>query len=329
MKFVEIGQKRGDLGDIALEAGFAIQGVVKDAKGKPMEGVWVNITPEDLGNGASYEMKRSSKTDAQGRFTTRPIKSGKYLVEVESKATGAIEKQKYANFHEEPLSAMFVAQTISVTRESADKPFVVQAVPHVLINVQVYKPNGEVTRGHSPYLHGEFDEHRVWIRKGKETGEGAFQLMAPHGVKNVQLHFTTNEQSALTVQFEGGKPSPQDDYRFAKLEEDINNIRVVRYAAGILKIRVVDEAGADLKDARVFASYAAEKDATDEMMMGRQIGYNQEGGFLRLSSIVPNTEFMVRLSRPGFEEKTQTFTMNEGDRRTITVTLKRKEAPAE
>jgi hypothetical protein len=224
---------------------------------------------------------------------------------------------------------MFVEQTISATKDSADKPFVIQAVPHVLINVQVYKPDGKVTRGHSPHMFGEFDGHRVFIRTGKETGEGAFQLMAPHGIKNVQLSFSTNEHSALTVQFEGGKPSPQDDYRFPRLEADINNIRVVRYPAAILKIRAVDESGADLKDAGVFASYATEKDATDEMMMGKQIGYHREGGFLRLSSIVPNTEFMVRLSQPGFEDQTQTFTMNEGERRTITATLKRKKTPAE
>jgi hypothetical protein len=291
--------------------------------------VWVNITPEDPGNRGSYEKNRSSKTNAQGLFSTRPVKSGKYLVEVESKATGAPEKQKYANFHDEPLSAMFVAQTISATKDAADKPFVIQAVPHVLINVQVYKPDGQVSRGHSPHMSGEFDGRHIWIRKGKETGEGAYQLMAPHGMKNAQLNFITNEHSALTVQFEGGKPSPQTDYRYPKLEEDINNIRVVRYGAAILKIRAVDESGADLKDAGVFASYAAAKGATDEMTMGSQIGYHREGGLLRLSSIVPNTEFMVRLRQPGFEEETQTFTMNEGERRTITVTLKRKAAPAD
>ena len=50
MKSIEIGKKRGDLGDIALESGFPIQGVVRDAKGKPMEGLWVNITPEESKN---------------------------------------------------------------------------------------------------------------------------------------------------------------------------------------------------------------------------------------------------------------------------------------
>ena len=329
MKFIEIGEKRGDLGDVGLESGFPIQGVVRDAKGNPIEGVWVNITPEDSKNAVSYEMKRSSKTNTQGQFTTRPVKSGKYTVQVESKATGAPEKEKYANFHDEPLADMFVEQTISVTEDSARKPFVIQAIPHVLINVQHYKPDGEVSNGHSPSLSGEIDGRRIWIRAGKKTAKGAYQLIAPHGLRNAQLQFTTNEHSALMVQFERGKLSPQDSYRFPKLEEDINNIRVVRHPAAILKIRTVDESGADVKEARVFASYAVEKDATNEMMTEKQIGSNLEGEFLRLSSIVPNTEIMVRLSRSGFEDETQTLTMNEGERRTITVTLKPKKAAAE
>src|SRR4029079_16784079 len=166
--------------DVSLESGFPIQGVVKDAKGNLMEGVWVNITPEDTRNGASYEMKRSSKTNAQGQFTSRPVKSGKYLVQVESKATGAPEKEKYANFHDDPLPAMFVEQTISVTKDSASQPFVIQAIPHVLINVQHYKPDGEISSGHSPSLMGEFDGRNIWIRAGKNTAKGAYQLMAPH-----------------------------------------------------------------------------------------------------------------------------------------------------
>jgi len=329
MKFIEVGTKRGDLGDVSLESGFPIQGVVKDAKGNLVEGVWVNITPEDTRNVASYEMKRSSKTDAHGQFTSRPVKSGKYLVQVESKATGAPEKEKYANFHNDPLPAMFVEQTISVTKDSASQPFVIQAIPHVLINVQHYKPDGEISNGHSPSLMGEFDGHSIWIRGGKNTAKGAYQLMAPHGLKNAQLRFSTNEHSALMVQFEGGKLSPQDSYRFPTLDEDINNIRVVRYPAAILKIRTVDESGADLKKAGIFASYAVEKDATNEMMMAKQIGFNREGEFLRLSSIVPNMEIRIRLSQSGFENETQTLTMNEGERRTITVTLKPKKAAAE
>ncbi len=65
MKHVNLGDKRGDIGDITLDTGFPIHGVVKDAKGNPISGLWVNIKPEEKQSGASYEMKRSCKTNEQ------------------------------------------------------------------------------------------------------------------------------------------------------------------------------------------------------------------------------------------------------------------------
>ena len=39
MKHIDIGSKRGDLGDIVLSAGLSIRGRVVDAAGKPLEGL--------------------------------------------------------------------------------------------------------------------------------------------------------------------------------------------------------------------------------------------------------------------------------------------------
>jgi hypothetical protein len=108
------------------------------------------------------------------------------------------------------------------------------------------------------------------------------------------------------------------------LDDDVDHIRVVRYSAAILKIRAVDESGTELKEPSIFATFATEKDATDMMMTGKRIGFNREGALQRLSSIVPNVEFSIRVRHAGFEEKTQKLSLEEGERRTITVTLNRK-----
>ena len=329
MKHIDLGDKRGDLGDISLEDGVPVEGIVQDAEGNPMRDLWVNLTPEDDRREASYEMKRSCKTDAQGVFRSRPVKSGKYLVQVQTKATGALEKQTYANFHDVPPPAMFVDQTIHVAEDSARKPVILRAVPHVLITCQFNKPNGDISPGHSPSLFGSIDGKRMWIRKGKRTGAGAYELMAPHGFEDVELRFVTNEHSALMIQFEGGELSPQDSYRFERLESDISNIRVVRYRAAIAKIKIIDETGTPLKEARIHASYALPKDATDAMMMGNQIGWNREDGLFRLSSIVPNREFTVHASLDGYEATTESITMQDEERRTVTITLKKAENESE
>ena len=323
MNHINLGEKRGDIGDITLTNGFPIHGTVQDAKGNPMSGLWVNITPEEERHEASYEMKRSAKTDKEGRFETRPLKPGKYLVDVKLKATGALEKLKYANFHDTPPPAMFVNRSINVTEDSARQPLVIQAVPHILITVQFFTPKGEISAGHSPSIRGSFDGQRMWIRKGRRTGKGAFELMAPHGFEDAELRFTTNEHSGLMVQFEGGELSPQDSYRFDRLEEDIDNIRVVRHPAGILKLDIVDESGKQLEEARIFAHYELAGEQSEEMMMATQIGWNREDGLFRLSSIVPGAPVSVRFSAPGFQTQTEKFRMNEGERRTATIKLKR------
>lgn len=325
MKYIDVGEKRGELGDITLDTGVSIQGVVKDAAGNPMSGLWVNLTPEKDRNDAHYEMKRSAKTDKDGKFVTRPLKAEKCEVEVDTKATGALEKEKYANFHDTPPSAMFVNRSINVTKDTASKPFVIQAVPHVLITVQTFRPNGEVSGGHSPSMTGKVDGKFLWIPEGRKTGKGAFELMVPHGIEDAQLRFTTNEHSALMVQFVGGELSPQTSFKFKKLEENLDNIRVIRHEAGILKLDIVDEAGKRLDEARIFAHYDIAEKHSEEMMMDTQIGWNKEDGLFRLSSIVPSAPVSIRFNAAGCLTQTQKFTLSDDERRTVTITLKKGE----
>ncbi len=162
----------------------------------------------------------------------------------------------------------------------------------------------------------------MWIRRGRRTGKGAFELMAPHGFEKAVLRVTTNEHSGLMVQFEGGKPTPQTTHKFDKLEGDIDNIRVVRHPAGILKLDIVDESGKQLEDGSIFAHYELEEQPDEKMMMATQIGWNREDGMLRLSSIVPGAPVSIRFSAAGFQTQTKKFTMKEGERRTVTIKLK-------
>ncbi len=327
MKHIDIGSNRGDLGDIALSPGLSIRGRVVDATGKPLEGLWANLTRVNAEREASYEMKRSSKSDDRGEFRTRPLSPGEYSVEIETKATGAIEKANRANFHDDPPPAMFVKQAIEV-EERIDKPFVIQAVPHVLISGQCYDSAGEKRAFHSPYLMGRFNDQHVWIREGRSPSKGAFEMMVPHGIKNVNLHFTTNEHSALTVQFDDKPEMPQRIFRFETIDEDISGIKIVRYVAPILQVRVVDEQGDEVKGATVRGMYAVERTAT-----GARVGMishfeQQSSGLYQSSSLAPGFEFDVFAAKDGLESDRTKLTMKEGENKVITLMLKAK-PPAE
>ena len=321
MKHIALGNKRGDIGDVNLTDGISIHGIVQDAAGNPMSGLWVNITPEEDRGEACYEMKRSAITGRDGRFRTRPLKPGKHLFEVELKATGALEKLKYANFHDTPPASMFVQRTFNISEDSVSEPLVLQAVPHVLISVRHFTPKGEVSSGHSPYVTGRFDGQHLWIHGGKRIGKGEFELMVPHGLEQAELRFMTNEHSGLMVQFEGGELTPQASYRFDRIEEDIDNIRVVKHSAAILKLDIVDESGVRIKEAGIFAHYALNEDPNDEMMMNNQIGWNREEGLFRLSSIVPDAPVSIRFDASGYKTQTHEYKLKAGERRTVTIKL--------
>ncbi len=322
MKYIEVGAKRGDIGDIVLESGLTIQGIVKDAAGKPMSDLWVNATPEKDNKDASYEMKRSAKTDKDGKFVIQAVKAEPHVFEVATQAMGALEKERYANFRETPPPAVFVTKTININEDAPKQPIVLQAVPHVSIIVQHFTSNGEISTGHSPQVFGKFDGKFYWNATGKRISKGKFELLVPHGIEEAELRFITNEHTALKVQLDGGEPTPQNSFRFKKLEEHMDNIRVISYSAGILKLDIVDESGQSIKDASIFAHYDIADSPTEEMMMNTQIGWNKEEALFRLSSIVPEYPVSVTFRASGFLTQKQKITLHEGERRTVKVVMK-------
>ena len=253
------------------------------------------------------------------------LKPGKYDVEVETKATGALEKEKYANFHSGTPSAVFVRQVLDVTEASVEKPFVIQAVPHIYITGQCYNPQGEITRCHLPQFMGQFDGQPLWINSKEGKQVGAFQLMVPHGVENVRLSFTTNEHTGLTVQFPGEKPSTQTTYTYKKLEEGFDDIKVVRYVAPILQVTVLDVDGKQVNEGRVHSRYL-ESQPKPQMMMGmeRQLSYfrKQDDGVHRSSSLVPDVEMEIFAVVEGYESERNKITMKEGATEKLTLRLK-------
>ena len=72
-----IGQARGDIGDIRLEAGLMIRGRVLDEAGKPLAYLSVSVHPTRAGDGDWRAI-----TDGQGRFELPPQLPGEYLVHV-------------------------------------------------------------------------------------------------------------------------------------------------------------------------------------------------------------------------------------------------------
>ncbi len=96
--------------------------------------------------------------------------------------------------------------------------------------------------------------------------------------------------------------------------------------AAFFRFRIVEESGDEIKDASVFVLYDSENDSEKKSdraaMMENQIGFDSGVKAFRISSIVPGENLTFRASRSGFRSLSETVTMKEGERRTITLTLK-------
>ena len=318
----DIGAKRGDLGEIEVSDGFSISGKVVDARGKALENMWVNITP--MGTRGSYEAQRSSTTDSKGEFKTRVISPGKYTFKVETKATGALEKKEYANFNDAPPPAVFVRQVMEITEASASKPIVIQAVPHIFIRGQGFDSKGKKRSIHMPYILGSFDGQPVFLQGRKLKEKGSFELMVPHGIERARLNISTNEHSALLIQLgPDKKPTTERSFEYDKLEADILDIRVTRYTAPILQVKVVDQDGKQIKNAQVGIVYDGE-DAPDSRLVGIKTHVffeKQTNGVFRSSSLVPERDFKVFAEKKGFKSETKKLQLKEAAEKQITIML--------
>jgi hypothetical protein len=172
---------------------------------------------------------------------------------------------------------------------------------------------------------GQYNDQRFWIRSGRSV-EGAFELMVPHGVKDADLRFTTNEHTALTVQLAGGEAIPQTHWHFDSIEQDIGGIRIVRYVAPILQVKVVDQSGTEIGGANVRAMYALERKMTGARTGMISYFERQSSGLYQSSSLAPGFELEVFASKDGLESDRTTLTMQESENRVITLTLKKKAA---
>ncbi len=330
MKHIDVGSKRGDLGDIVLSPGLSIHGLVLDATGRPLEGLWVNLTPVNAEREASYEEKRSSKSDDRGEFRTRPLSPGKYSVEVETKATGAIEKAKYANFHNAPPPALFLKQVIEVA-EGVDTPFVIQAVPHVLVRGRFFNSKGEPRASHQQNLWARMNDEPVFANSTVPGEDGWFEFKVPRGAEDVQVALRTNEHSALRWRMKPDDPlNYGNQITLGTLKHDFTTLEVIRYTAPLLMLKALDENGVQLRDFKPNSKYTtrpnAERDGWFISGALGDIGFeSQSDGRWRSSQMLPNEEVAITLEKEGYTCEPQVVTMNEGEEHELVFVLKKAE----
>jgi protocatechuate 3,4-dioxygenase beta subunit len=327
---IVLGTKRGNLEDIRLEQGITSSGEVLDAEGKPVPNVWVNVTDRaaaaEIQIPVATSLQRSGKTDREGKFELAALKPGKYEIQVEGyPAEVRFHEERKQNPERLQVPAVFPRRTIEIAEAAG--PIVVQAVPHVLFDGQIYDSKGEKKGGHEIHFFGKFDG-TFHFGELEPDAKGHITGMLPLGLEETRLSLMTNEHGALRHRLGKDKPLKHGrDVTIGTVESDIVGFEIVRYTAPVVLIKVVDEEGNLLRDANVAGIYesADEKDLLSPVGGIRTSIFfeKQPDGRHRTSQLLPDesTKFVAVLD--GFEKAEKVSSFEEGTEHEVVLVLKK------
>jgi beta-lactamase regulating signal transducer with metallopeptidase domain len=326
--------RRGDLGTFTLDRGIRFSGRVLDAQGKPVVGVYLSggreTRPEnddDVPRGVADMVHRAVITAADGTFTMGPFPPGKYRVVPDEQGWDPSTRVGAKDPERRPLPAVFAPHTVILKEGESPEPVEIRAVPHVVVEAQIYDSKGNNRSGHDVSFVGEIDGG-FWSANPHPTADGHFVMLAPHGLENAMIGLMTNEHSCL--QFRVTKDAPLSHsrtIRLGTLDRDIKGIEIIRYEAPIILVKATTKAGEPNKGLQVSVNYTKREGNQDGAYIlkgGVHSDVNLEamgGGRFRTSQLAPDREVTVTARADGYTAKSETLTLAEGITREVELIL--------
>jgi beta-lactamase regulating signal transducer with metallopeptidase domain/protocatechuate 3,4-dioxygenase beta subunit len=321
--------KRGDLGTFVLHEGITIRGQVLDAQGKPLAGINVNAESQDRNEEITLpvadNINRSAVSNDKGEFVMNPLPPGHYNIKPDVYARDASTGDR----KQRPFEAVFAAKKLTLKAGENPDPIEVRASPHIVIEAQAFDSKGKKARSHEFHVFGQIDG-TFWFGQAKGDPDGRLIARVPHGLEQVQLDLSTNEHGALRWR-RGDKGELHNQRRIdlGTVNEDINDLQIIRYEAPILIVKVKGPDGVQLKDAGVTAEYGPGKGQHEGKLIlasGRHSDVSfehQEDGRFRSEQLFPDEEVSVIGHADGYESKPVKIKLAEADKKEIEVVLEK------
>ncbi len=206
LQFV-LGTKHGDLGDVKVEPGISLRGVVLDVQGKPVSGVWVNLddvtAARETKMSIGTSMVRTALTDNEGQFVMGPLMGGLCELRVDSFPREAkYEDRAQTNT---PVKGVFLNEEIDLNKIDPAIPIKITAVPQVEVRGRFVDSKGKPTSGWEVSADGRVGDKSVYAT-WNVTPEGEFSGQLARGLERGELRFMSNEHAALRVRLRPGEP---------------------------------------------------------------------------------------------------------------------------
>jgi beta-lactamase regulating signal transducer with metallopeptidase domain/5-hydroxyisourate hydrolase-like protein (transthyretin family) len=322
---------RGDWGVLAMEPGATVTGRVLTVDGEPVSGVKIDATRRGDGyqadeflnaNAVANGIRRQTITDNNGSFTLAPLPDGEYELQVQAVSEG---------YNPSPLEHVFLRQSMTITDGVGPNSLEIRAVPHVEIRATYLDSKGKPRSGHELTLWGRWDGAFYAEQSSVPQADGKLFVRAPRGLQEANLDLMTNEHSALRWRMAPGEPLRRGRrVDLGTLENDVSGIEIVRYAAPMLLIKPVDEAGNIVRDCRPVITYTnpvKEGEELENYTVGGNVSLeHQPDGRWRTSQLLPDEPFKVTVEKEGYQSKPYELSLPEGDEHELKIVLKQASA---
>lgn len=324
-------EQRGDLGRFVLEAGIRLRGKVLDAQARPVAAIWVNAHLEGpraiLGLAVADQNRRCALTSEQGEFELAPLPPGSYRVEPNEHGQDCSRD----GLQPRALPGVFASQQILMRDGQAPGLLLFRAMQAVTIEAQYVDRDGKPHSGPQFFMVGQIDGspyHTI----ATPDADGKTVIQAPLGLQNAELHPIANEHTALRHQI-GHRGALSNCWRIllGTLERDVRDIRIIRYHAPVVLVRVRDRSGEPIRGAQVQATYGAGKgpwhnlpQATKFMFAPSDVHFErQEDGQWRSFQVLPDEPITVTVQAAGYEPRSQAFQLPEGAQKELEFVLEK------
>ncbi len=260
--------KRGDLGTIRLRPGAKIKGRVVDVAGKPIGGVYVltNYDPNSESPNSGFRWKfpwqfgqpfgRVGRTLDDGTFALPPVPPGDYRIEPVSTWNSFLVVGSEPP-EERPLPATFLPKEVVVEPDKEPQPITLQAVPHVVLSVQMLTTLGKKGGGPGATLDG-WVGREPWRTSHPAATDGSYRIFVPKGLSKANLFIPTLlewDTKPLTSSKTVVVPTERDGWiKLGSLDQD-KSLEVTRFLAPTIIVKAFDNRGRMIENLKTTMRY--------------------------------------------------------------------------
>ena len=311
----ELGEQRGDIGEIRFPAGIRVDGRVVDDEGRAVAGAPISLTETGKrGLIRSTSVVRLSQSDADGRFIWNGLADGEYLVKATAKPTGV---------------EVFVASRLTIKDGQEPVSLEIKAVPCVEFKSRVVDSADNSLCDREVSVKGTF-AGEPWYVIGKPDSNGVVSSASPSWPARSNVERAERSKRDCSFSKSRGQPLQRNRRdRFINLgtmNDDVKDFTIVRYQAPVALISAVDEAQNPIKDYHVIAEYKGMANGGNSSADSSDFAIPQKDGRHRLFNLRPDEEVCVKVFATGFSPETQDLKLTEGETKEFTVTLKKSDA---